>query len=536
MITPIPARDGARAVPPRVSRSRAVVRALAVTALAVALLAGCARRNPPAPRACAWVVGAEEPAFDPDGPPQSIRWALEHYLTRGLVEEDSSGRIVPAAARSFELAPDSLSYTFHLRPGLRFTDGAAATSASFRLALEAGLGRSDHATRAWLLRAVRGVDRVRAGKPLPPLGIETPDDTTLIVRLIAPDPLLPAKLALPGVSAPWSARGAISWAVVAGLGPYRVASADSTRRLRLVRADSQLPWSPLPIEADTILVRFTPGAARVRNLLRASAADLVWPLPPGLLSESLPPGYLGQTQDARPTRRLLLVMRTDLPPTTRLGTRHALAHGLNRGELIGELGFAGRELNDWLPGGGPYEFPALDGGEVRQWMAEAKLGRSFHVTMSYDADGVAAGIARTLQGQWSRLAIYVELAPLKGAALSHELLQGRSHLALVDAQALVDDPSADVAILTSPIRGPAVGAFRTGWRTRELDPWAEDPPRHDPVDPQWAQRKLADEMVVLPLAGLPWTWVERQDQRSGFHPRFGPRCAPAAARGASRHR
>ena len=145
-----------------------------------------------------------------------------------------------------------------------------------------------------------------------------------------------------------------------------------------MRADSQLPWSrALPIEADTILVRFTPGAARVRNLLRASAADLVWPLPPGLLSESLPPGYLGQTQDARPTRRLLLVMRTDLPPTTRLGTRHALAHGLNRGELIGELGFAGRELNDWLPGGGPYEFPALDGARCASgWRRRSSGARS----------------------------------------------------------------------------------------------------------------------------------------------------------------
>ena len=143
--------------------------------------------EPPAPRACAWVVGAEEPAFDPDGPPQSIRWALEHYLTRGLVEEDSSGRIDRPRRREASSSRRTALVHFHLRPGLRFTDGAAARRAPrFASRSRPGSRRSDHATRAWLLRAVRGVDRVRAGKPLPPLGIETPDDTTLIVRLIAP--------------------------------------------------------------------------------------------------------------------------------------------------------------------------------------------------------------------------------------------------------------------------------------------------------------------------------------------------------------
>src|SRR5262245_41569922 len=100
MITELSASDAVLDPPPRVSRSRVSAGGLLILAIALALASGCAPRKTAPPRACSWIVGAEAPMFDPDGPPQSTRWALERYLTRGLVEEDSSGRIVPAAARS----------------------------------------------------------------------------------------------------------------------------------------------------------------------------------------------------------------------------------------------------------------------------------------------------------------------------------------------------------------------------------------------------------------------------------------------------
>src|SRR6266545_4139767 len=94
-------------------------------ALALALLLGgasCGAR-PPRIVTCAWWVGRSPPAFDPGGPPDATRWALERLLTRGLVEEDGEGRIVPVAAARVRVSRDGLAVTFHLRRGLRFTDG-----------------------------------------------------------------------------------------------------------------------------------------------------------------------------------------------------------------------------------------------------------------------------------------------------------------------------------------------------------------------------------------------------------------------------
>jgi len=426
---------------------------------------------------------------------------------------------VPGAAERWEWSADSLALTFHLRPGLVFAAGSPCGSADFRRALVTGLGREDHGSRAWLLSAVSGVERVRAGRPLPLLGIETPDPRTLVLRLARRDPLLPAKLALPGLSAPWSASASGGWRDAAGLGPYRVLGEEPGRALTLVRrAGAAGP--------DTILVRFQPMAGRVLTFLRTNAAGLVWPLPAVLDAAAVPQGFRLGVRAAAPARTLLLVMRADLPPTSRPATRHALAHSVNRDRVLELLGARAERFGSWLPGAGPYAFPALDEGQAREWMGRGKLGQAFHVVMAYDADGAGAPVARALQEQWSRLGIYAELRPLRGPKLARELLAGLSHLALVEEQPWTNDPAGTLASLVMPLRGPAVGAFRTGWRTREFDGLLGPVRGSTSPGPDAAQARLREDLVVLPLARLPWVWLARENGTPlAFHPRFGPGCA-----------
>jgi hypothetical protein len=154
----------------------------------------------------------------------------------------------------------------------------------------------------------------------------------------------------------------------------------------------------------------------------------------------------------------------------------------------------------------------------------AKLGRSFHVRMAYDADGMAAAVARAMQGQWARLGIDVELIPLRGDALTRQLLSGDAQLLLVEEQPRLRGPGAVIADLVLPLRGPAVGAFRTGWRTREFDTWL-DPKDGVAPDPDALARRLEDERIVVPLADLPWSWIERSANPAAFDPGLGPECA-----------
>ena len=485
---------------------------LAVTAVSCG---GGSKEAPPV--RVTWVVGQAMPDFDPLGPPDPVRAAIERLISRGLVEEDSTGAVVPAAAESIAVSGDGLQYRFHLRADLSFADGAPCRSDAFREAIEAGINRLDHSTYTWLFASVQGMAKVRAGRPLPALGIATPDPRTLVISLSHEDSLFLRKLAYPGAAVPWRrmADGGFD-----GIGSYRVA-AISPQRLTLARRAAAGP--------DSIQIRFVPSAARVRALLRAAVPDLVWPIPPDLLDQALPPVYRSLSRPARPNRRLLIVFRPDLPPTSKPTARHALASGLSRPELIEALGKLGEDRSVGLNGAPPYEFPKDDPSQVREWLQRGDLGISLHVVMAYSADGAGARVARTLQSEWARNGLDVELRPFREPVVTTEMLRpGGAQLLLVEDQSILSSPLAELASVVMPMRGPPVGAFRSGWTTREFDAWVWPAGNSPPLGVGAAQQRLVDEDVALPIANLPWVWVVRSNLEGRFHPRFGPDPASAA--------
>ena len=60
-------------------------------------------------------------------------------LYSGLVTYGSNLQVVPDAATSWEISPDGKTYTFHLRPNLRFSDGTPLTAADFAYSMDRSL-------------------------------------------------------------------------------------------------------------------------------------------------------------------------------------------------------------------------------------------------------------------------------------------------------------------------------------------------------------------------------------------------------------
>ena len=114
---------------------------------------------------------------------------------------------------------------------------------------------------------------------------------------------------------------------------------------------------------------------------------------------------------------------------------------------------------------------------------------------------------------------------------SRQLLSGNAQALLVEEQPLLDDASGALADLVMPLRGPAVGSFRTGWRTREFDAWLE--PRHTSPPPDLAaiSNRLEEELLIVPIADLSWFWIERSEGAgAGFSPRLEPECSRMGTR------
>ena len=118
-------------------------------------------------------------------------------LYDGLTQFDQDGHLIPGLASHWEIDAAGITYTFHLRPGIKFHDGSALTAedvvASWLRALDPKTGGG----RAWPLLPIAGAKAFVAGTATTVPGIRVVDDTTLVVRIEAPLSVFPKLIAMP---------------------------------------------------------------------------------------------------------------------------------------------------------------------------------------------------------------------------------------------------------------------------------------------------------------------------------------------------
>jgi oligopeptide transport system substrate-binding protein len=152
-------------------------------------------------------LGGEPATLDPALAADNAALFLLLDLFEGLTAEAPDGRIVPGAAAHWTVSADQLRWTFHLRPGLRWSDGKPLTAAHFVAGLEAVRAASTQAPYAELLAPV--------------VATSAPDPMTVVVELAGPVPYLPSLLAMPFAS---PRRDDTAAAIPVGNGPYLVVS------------------------------------------------------------------------------------------------------------------------------------------------------------------------------------------------------------------------------------------------------------------------------------------------------------------------
>jgi oligopeptide transport system substrate-binding protein len=112
-------------------------------------------------------------------------------LGEGLVGYSATGELVPAAAESWEVSDDGLKYTFHLRAGLRWSNGEALTADHFVAGMRRLVDPSTAAFYAEMLGGLENAEGITSGDiPVSMLGVEAPDDRTVVLRLVQQTPYL----------------------------------------------------------------------------------------------------------------------------------------------------------------------------------------------------------------------------------------------------------------------------------------------------------------------------------------------------------
>lgn len=108
----------------------------------------------------------------------------------GIVVRDGHEVAVPACAESWETSEDGLTWTFRLRE-MKWADGEPLRASDFVYGISRVLDPATASPISGKVRFIKNASDVLLGKkPLSELGLEAPDDRTLVVRLEHPVPYL----------------------------------------------------------------------------------------------------------------------------------------------------------------------------------------------------------------------------------------------------------------------------------------------------------------------------------------------------------
>uniref|UniRef100_UPI0040496857 peptide ABC transporter substrate-binding protein n=1 Tax=Cephaloticoccus sp. TaxID=1985742 RepID=UPI0040496857 len=166
-----------------------------VGAIGLTLLPGCGRTRSAVDRgyeerALHVGNGIEPSTLDPAINTGSAESAILGEIYEPLIERGDDGlTLMPAAAQSWEISDDGLTYTFHLNSDRRWSNGDPVTAddflQSFRRVVDPRLA-AEFATKA---NSVVGVPEYLSGKLHDPakLGFSAPDPHTFVITLSAPN-------------------------------------------------------------------------------------------------------------------------------------------------------------------------------------------------------------------------------------------------------------------------------------------------------------------------------------------------------------
>ena len=181
-------------------RTRAAVFA---AVLLLSALAGCARTGGPEPpqKAARILVrggGPEPDSLDPQKARGFEAQSILRDLCEGLTTLDKHAAVAPGVASTWEVSADGLSYTFHLRPEARWSNGERVVAADFVAGLRRLVDPATGSGYAEYVDVIANSHEVVSGaKPPEALGVAAPDEATVLVTLSRPAPYLPTLLSHP---------------------------------------------------------------------------------------------------------------------------------------------------------------------------------------------------------------------------------------------------------------------------------------------------------------------------------------------------
>lgn len=260
----------------------------------------------------------EPPNLDPTGgAAAAIDEVVYANLFEGLTRIGPDGSVQPGLAESWDISDDGKTYTFHLRPGVTFHDGSAFDAQDVIFSLDRARAEGSTNAQKTLFEGI--------------LTVEAQDPQTVRVTLKSPDGAFPFKMA-------WGDAVMVDQASIdtiatrpVGTGPFRFDEWKQGDRITLTAYDGY--WGEKPaLRTATFRFIADPTAAFAAIMAGDIDAFPIYPAPETLAQIQADPRFkvlVGTTEG-----ETILAMNNARPPLDNIKLRQAIAHAINRQEII----------------------------------------------------------------------------------------------------------------------------------------------------------------------------------------------------------
>ncbi len=391
------------------------------------------------------VVGPEPDTIDPalnstvDGGTYIV------HAFEGLMSLDENAQPIAGQAESYEVSEDGLTYTFHLRDGLKWSDGSDLTASDFVYSWNRAIAPETAADYEYMFDCIDGYTDGE-------LNVVAEDDQTLVVQLVSATPYFLELCAFPAyapVKQEVVEANPDGWtqdpATYIGNGPYRMTAWEHSSYILMEKNPNY--WNADAVVSDTI--RFMLMEDDSAQLAAYETGDVI-------MIDSVP-------TDEIP----VLESRSDYHVIGQLGTyyisfntqdeimsnplvRKALTLAIDRTYIVEEIAQAGQEeagafvptgLSDADP---TQEFRTVGGNyyDPYDYEGNLELAKEALAEAGYpDGEGLptleyiyneSSGnqmIAEALQNMWAQIGVNVELSSQEWATFVNTRKEGDYQIA-----------------------------------------------------------------------------------------------------------
>ena len=390
----------------------------------------------------------------------------DEMLYAGLVRNDPNGeaKVVPSLAEKWDVSKDGMTYTFHLRPGIKFSDGSPITAEDV----------------AWNLEQFANPE---VNISLPSLGegikkVSAPNKTTVVVELEYPVAAFLYNIAVfPAFIVPKAkveAEGEAFWKHPISSGPFVMKEFSSGSHITF-EANPYYFEKGKPY-LKTMRWNFVPNSnTRVLDL-KSGEAQIADGVPFAQVSQLQGESNLSIQQVELP-QEVLMVTNTKIKALNDVHVRRALSLAINR-EQLNEAVFRGTGtvpnsvIQNFELDASDQEVPTFEYNleKAKEEMAKSKFAKGFSVTLQYPAGfDYFKQMALLIQQEFGQIGVKVKLEELEASTVAEKWFGGEFELTFPFVGTSSDIPVPDEYASLYALPEAELDGFKSFWTNKEAE-------------------------------------------------------------------